>query len=239
MAISLSGFTSGLGDVYSNLLSGSSSSSSSLFNGASSLLTDYVSIKNGSYGRMMKAYYAKQKAALTDDSDTKTDSNSTTKAGKDTASSAAANTLYKSASSLSNLDYSEGNIDKIYSGVSTFVKDYNTMIKSASNSSVNSVSTQANFLNNATYANYKMLAKAGITMNADRTLSINEDTFKKADVSTLKTLFKDSNSFASQVSSRASQIYRYASDGSSMNGFYSSSGSYSPLNSSSYINSIL
>ena len=236
MAInSLSGLTSGIGDVYSSLLSGSSSSSTSSLLGTSTLLADYASIKNGSYSRMMKSYYAK----LTKSDDDSSSSTSTTKAGKDTATASSANSLYKSASALNNLDYSEDNIDKVYDGVSKFVDDYNSLIKKASNSSVGSVNSQANMLNNYTYANYKMLAQVGITMNADRTLSINEDTFKNAKTSTLKTLFKGSNSFADHVSSRASQIYRYASEGSSLNYSYASNGKYSSPNSSSYINSLL
>lgn len=235
MAInSLTGLTSGLGDVYSGLLGGASSSSSSSLFGASTLLTDYVSIKNGSYGKMLKSYYAKLTKEYSDD-----DSTSTTKAGKDTATASSASSLYKSVSALNNLDYSEDNIDDIYDSVSKFVKDYNSLIKNASNSSVGSVSSQANALNNYTYANYKLLAKAGITMNADRTLSLNEDIFKKSDISTLKTLFKDNNSFASQVSTKASKLYRYASEGSSLNYSYSSSGKYLSQNSSSSINSLI
>lgn len=235
MAISLSGLTAGKGDIYSSILSGGSSLSANSLLGTSTLLSDYASIKNGSYSRMLKSYYAKYTAS--DDADDS--STSTTKAGKDSITASNANSLYKSASALNNLEYNEENIDKIYDGVSAFIKDYNSMIKSASNSSVGSVNSQANMLNNSTYANYKLLAKVGITMNADRTLSINEDTFKKADVATLKTLFKGSNSFADKVSSKASQIYRYASNGSSMNYSYSSNGAYSALNQSSYINSIL
>ncbi len=68
MAISLSGLTAGLGDVYSGLLGGTSSSTNS-FLGSSSLLSDYASIKNGTYGKMLKQYYAKQKASLAEDSD--------------------------------------------------------------------------------------------------------------------------------------------------------------------------
>lgn len=237
MAISLSGLTSGLGDVYSNLLGGASSSTSSLF-GSSTLLSDYASIKNGTYGKMLKQYYAKQKASLDEDSDTSS-SSSKTKAGKDSASASAASSLNKSASALNNLNYNEENIDKIYDGVSAFVKDYNSMIKASSNSSVNSVNSQADTLNNYTYANYKMLVKAGITMNADRTLSLNEDTFKKADISTLKTLFKGTNSYADQVASKASKIYRYSNNGSSLANTYSSTGKYSTPDTSSMINSIL
>ena len=234
MAISLSGLTAGMGDVYSGMLSGSSSFSANSLMGTSTLLSDYASIKNGSYGKMLQSYYSK---LLSDDSDEKT--TSTTKAGKDAITSSAANTLYKSASALENLNYSEDNIDKIYDNVSTFIKDYNSMIKNASNSSVGSVASQANILNDTTYSNYKLLVKAGITMNADRTLSINEDTFKKANMSTLKTLFKGNSSYASRVSAKASQIYRYATNGSSMNYSYSSNGTYSSLNTSPSINSLL
>lgn len=237
MAISLSGLTAGLGDVYSSLLGGASSSANSLM-GSSSLLSDYASIKNGTYGKMLKQFYAKQKASLDEDSET-SKTKSKNKAGKDTATASAASALNKSASALNNLDYKEENVDKIYDSVSTFVKDYNTMIKNSSNSSVDSVNSQANVLNNYTYANYKMLVKAGITMNADRTLSINEDTFKKADMSTLKTLFKGNSSYASQVSSRASTIYRYSNNGSPLKNTYSNSGKYSAPNTSSMINSIL
>ena len=228
MAIGLSGLTSGLGDVYSSLLSsGFSSSAGSGLGGLASntLLSDYASIKNGSYGRMLKAYYAKQTKAMEEENDTTSKNSSSAKAAQ------------KSASALNNLEYTEENKDKIYDSVSSFVKDYNSMIKNASNSSVSAVSNQANTMNNTTYANYKMLAKAGITMNADRTLSIDEKTFKKANMSTLKTLFKGSNSFADQVSNRASQIYRYANNGSST--LYNSQGTRTSLDTASIMNGIV
>lgn len=235
MAIGLSGLTSGLGDVYSSLLSSGFSSSGGGLSGltGSTLLSDYASIKNGSYGRMLKAYYAKQTKAMEEEDD----KTSVNKAGKDSAASSSAKAAQKSASALNNLEYTEDNMDKIYDSVSSFVKDYNSMIKNASNSSVSAVSNQANTMNNTTYANYKMLAKAGITMNADRTLSINEKTFKKASMSTLKTLFKGNNSFADQVSNRASQIYRYANNGSST--LYNSQGTRTSLDTASIMNGIV
>ena len=182
---------------------------------------------------MLKAYYAKQTKAMEEENDT----TSKNKVGKDSAASSSAKAAQKSASALNNLEYTEENKDKIYDSVSSFVKDYNSMIKNASNSSVSAVSNQANTMNNTTYANYKMLAKAGITMNADRTLSIDEKTFKKANMSTLKTLFKGSNSFADQVSNRASQIYRYANNGSST--LYNSQGTRTSLDTATIMNGIV
>ena len=47
---------------YSALFGGTSNSSSL---GGTNILSDYASIKNGSYGKLLKAYYAKQDAEKT------------------------------------------------------------------------------------------------------------------------------------------------------------------------------
>ena len=58
MGIGVNGLSSGLNDTYSALLGGGAGSGEV---GGASLLSDYASIKNGSYGKMMKSYYAKVK----------------------------------------------------------------------------------------------------------------------------------------------------------------------------------
>ena len=210
MGIGLSGFNSGMSDIYSSLLGGGSSSDAS-----STLLTDYASIKNGSYGKMMKAYYAK----TSEEESTSSKSNSKTKQ-TDGASASAARKFYESATAMNSLDYSEDNIDELYDKVSEYVKNYNALITAASKSENASVKAQADALNDYTYQNYKLFARVGITMNSDRTLSIDEDTFKKVNektgatnIPTLKTLFQGINSVADKSADRASKIYSLASDG--------------------------
>ena len=212
MGIGLNGLNSGMGDIYSSLLGGSSTGGGS---DMSSLLSDYASIKNGSYRKMMKSYYAQ----ATEEDSSSSKSSSKTKE-TDYASASSARKFYETASSLSSMDFSEGNIDELYDSVSAFIKDYNTMIKNASNSSVDSVKAQADAMNDFTYSNYKLLAKVGITMNADRTLSIDEDTFKSVNsktgatnVPTLKTLFQGVGSYADKLVDKASKLYRTAGDG--------------------------
>lgn len=212
MGIGLNGLGSGLTDTYSSLLGGGSGSGSS---DMSSLLSDYASIKNGSYGKMMKSYYAK----VDEEDETSSKKSSKTKE-TDAASASAARKFYETASGMSSLDYSADNIDKLYDSVSAFVKDYNAMMKSASNSKNAKVQAQADALNDYTYQNYKLLAKVGITMNSDRTLSLDEDTFKKVNektgattVPTLTTLFKGIGSFSDKAADRASKIYREAGEG--------------------------
>ncbi len=219
MGISLNGLNSGMADTYSTLLGGMSGSDGA--GGVSSLLGDYAAIKNGSYGKMMKSYYAKLEKQEAEESG-ETDK---TKAGKvkDSASASAAASLYKSASALTSLNYddrSEENIDKITDSVSSFVKDYNSLMKSASKSENETVKKQAESLYESYYTNYKLFSKIGITMNSDRTLSLDEDALKKtlADTekghgSTVKTLFSGIGSFADKAVDKASRIYRAAGDG--------------------------
>ena len=225
MAISLTGLSAGQGDVYSNLLSSnaSSSSSSDVF-GSTTLLTDYASIKNGSYGKMMKAYYQKQE-------ESEETSSTSDKDKKDTTTATSASDCYKSTEKLNTEEYSEENMDSLYESVSAFIEDYNSMMKSAANSDISNVRKQAEWLNDTTYTNFKLLSSVGITMNTDRTLSLDEDIFKKANVTTIKNLFSGSGSFADKVSAKASQIYRYANGGASVTTkTYTSTGTYTQTN---------
>ena len=223
MGINLTGLNSGLADTYSTLLGGMSGSSDGA-SGVSSLLGDYAAIKNGSYGKMMKSYYAKLKKQEAEESG----ETSSSKSGKvkDASSASAAASLYKSASALTSLNYddrSEENIDKITDSISSFIKDYNSLMKSADKSENTTVQKQAESLYNSYYTNYKLFSKIGITMNSDKTLSLDEDTLKKtlADTEnghggTVKTLFSGIGSFADKAVNKASQIYRAAGDGESV-----------------------
>ena len=219
MGISLNGLNSGMADTYSTLLGGMGGGDDA--GGVSSLLGDYAAIKNGSYGKMMKSYYAKMEKQQAEESG-ETDQK---KAGKvkDNASASAAKSLYSSASALGSLNYddrSEENVKKITDSVSAFIKDYNSLMKSAEKSKNSTVQKQAESLYNSYYTNYKLFAKVGITLNSDKTLSFDEDSMKNAlndtehgKGATVKTLFGGIGSFADKAVNRASQIYRAAGDG--------------------------
>lgn len=222
MGINLTGLNSGMADTYSTLLGGMSGGDDA--GGMGSLLGDYAAIKNGSYGKMLKKYYSKLEKQEAEESG-KTDQKTAGKV-KDASSASAAKALYKSASTLENLNFddrSEENIGKITDAVSTFVKDYNNLMKSADKSKNTTVQKQAESLYNAYYTNYKLFSKVGVTLNSDRTLSFDQDTMKTAlkdtehgKGATVKTLFGGIGSFADKAMNKASQIYRAAGDGESV-----------------------
>lgn len=219
MGINLNSLNSGMADTYSTLLGGMGGGNDA--GGMGSLLSDYASIKNGSYGKMMKSYYAKLEKQEAEESG-KTNQKTAGKI-KDSASASTAQSLYKSASALTSLNYddrSEKNIDKITDSVSAFVKDYNSLMKSAAKSENTTVQKQAESLYDTYYTNYKLFSKVGITMNSDRTLSFDADSMKKVlqdtehgNGATVKTLFGGVGSFADKAANKASQIYRAAGDG--------------------------
>ena len=221
---------------YSFLFSGLSSSASNALSG--NWLADYASIKNGSYGKLMKAYYAK------DSGDSKTAASTITK--KDTAT----DTLKESADALlatgkkdlftqKDITTKDENgvesttkgydTDAIYSAVNSFVTNYNSVMAAVDDVSDTTVNNRTESLGNTTIANSKQLAKIGITMKNDGTLSLDKDTFMKADMSTVKSLFQGNGSYGYRVSAQSSMINFAADHASTRSSLYTGSAGYTGL----------
>ncbi len=231
---------------YSTLFSSlSTSSSSSGSSSVSSLLGDYASIKNGSYAKLLKAYYKKQDAESTSDSSDTDKTLSTIKSDASDLQSAASaltsSSLYaKGSYTVTSADgktstSSDYNYDNIYDKVSSFIDSYNTMVKAGASSETSSINTKTTNLVSLTSKNSSVLKSLGITANTDGTLKIDEDTFKKADINTIKSVFEGTGSYADSVSNKSTLIYQLAANKLSGSSSYSSSGSY---NSSSALDKL-
>lgn len=246
---------------YSFLFSGLNSSAGSGSFAASSFLSDYASIKNGSYLKLMKAYYAEV------DTDKKTSSASSTilKNGTATSTDSAktlaaiekdADALKESADTLlakgSKSLFQEKDIttkaedgtettvkgydkDAIYKGVKSFADNYNALLKSAGSANSTSITKQAQNMAYAVQTNSNLLSKAGITVGTDGALSVDEEKLKSADISTLKTLFNGNGSLAYRVSANASMIDYTAEREAEKANTYNASGSYNSNYSSGNI----
>lgn len=222
------------------------SSSSSIAN--SNFLADYASIKNGSYAKLMKAYYGETGNAKELVSKTKTNTSVSKDSTDDLAKiQKSTDALKESSDALlaggtksvfarKDITTTDENgveatqkgydTDAVYKAVSSFVSDYNSVIKSAEGSNTNSIITRSKGLIAATNANSKLLAKAGITVNSDNTLSLDESTFKKADMSSVKSLFSGAGSYAYRVSAQASLINFAADTEASRANTYNFNGTY-------------
>jgi len=222
----------------------------------SNFLADYASIKNGSYAKLMKAYYSGSasesvKSAVRDNSSTK-------KAGEVSKSSeeskayakvqSSADALKNSADALlangtksvfaqkdittkdeNGVETTEKGYDTeaIYKAVNSFVSNYNAVINAADKVDSDAVARRTGNMMNATAGNLKSLLAVGISVNNDGTLDLDKDTFMKSDMSTAKALFNGNGSYGYRVSSQASMI-DYAAGREVNNGnLYTAKGYYS------------
>ena len=215
-------------------------------------VSDYAMIKNGSYGKLMKAYYAKQDA----DSLQMGDSSKSL-----TLMRSSADSLKKSAEALSDAslwekkkikkkdeetgeetEVEDYDWDAITKAVKTFVDDYNSVVEQAGNSETKNVLRNAAWMTEITEKAGNLLSKAGITIGAGNKLEFDEDALRKTttlgessieldNISTLKSLFTGYGSFADKIAQKAQGISRAAANAaakaSAVGSAYTKNGAYS------------
>lgn len=193
--------------------------------------SDYASIKNGSYKKLVKSYLVQQKGDSADKGSTSV--KKPTKATTDQTGLARmktqADSLKESAKDLNdNALWKQTNgkydMDKIAKAVKRFANDYNDTIDQAAKVTSKDVSQQTGFMTSMTKTMSTALSKVGITVGADGKMSVNEDELKKADTKQLKALFSGSTSYGAQMEQKASAISSAALRSSSL---YSSNGTLS------------
>lgn len=207
----------------------------------SNVLSEYASIKNGSFARLAKQYYSDGKKPSKDISGKFSDeTNTTIKENKSMISDAGS--LRSAISALSSddklftekikkkdengkeaetLDY-----DKIYKKVSKFVDSYNAMIKSGGDSDDTTVLRNTLNMTKTTQRSMSMLQDAGFTINADNTLSIDEDDLKAGDMQSLKSLFGTSSVYSKSIDAFATNIASQSAQNVYSLGGYNSDGAY-------------
>ncbi len=197
-------------------------------------LSDYAAIKNGSYGKLLKAYYAKQDADKL--------ANSGDSSQKLTMMKSSADSLKRSADVLGNsslwekkkvtkkdevtgqdIEAEDYDWDAITKSVKSFIEDYNSVVEEAGKSDTKDVLRNAVWMTSMTDKNSNLLSKVGITIGKGNKLELDEGALKKADISTLKSIFTGHNSFASKVSQKAASISNAANHAGAT---YTSSGTY-------------
>lgn len=123
-------------------------------------------------------------------------------------------------------DYDRNAITK---AVKSFIEDYNSVVEKAGYSNTKNVLRNAAQMTGMTEANSHLLAKIGITVGKGNKLELDEDSFKKADINTLKTVFNGYSSFAGKIAQKASNISSAANRAKAT---YTSAGTYSNVLSS-------
>ncbi len=218
-----------------------------------SALSDYSIIKSGAYRKLVKANFEETGNKKLKEKFSKLNSDSTsTEAKQYTQIKSATDTLSKSATALvtkgtkslfkttesKKVDESTGKettvkeYDKkaIKDAVNSFIKEYNNTLDIASESDNNTILRNTLSMTNQTKAYSTSLEKIGITINEDNTLSLNEEKFDTAEITSVKSLFNDSQSFAAKTLVKSNQIGQNAVKAATNTSIYSKNGTYSSFN---------
>ena len=221
---------------YSYLFNSMNKSSGSGSIADMSWLSDYSSIKSGSYGKLLKAYYASgddsssaAKSAVSKLTADKTALDETTKDYQTAANKADA--LQKSISSVGALK-DDADDDAVYDAVNSYVKSYNELVDSAGATKDSAIIGRLTSMETTTGSYEKKLNGLGISIGNDGKLSIDRDTFAAADKSAVKELF-GKGSYGSNVNVSAAMIQSTANYDALRGGTtYTAAGSYSSLTGS-------
>lgn len=228
-------------DIFASMGIGTSGSESAFS------LTDYMSIKNGSYGKLLKAYYKKQDAEETAAAESEKKQLSLLKNSADELKNSVLDLMDEDLfekKTIETKDEKTGEVtkkedydwDAIVKAVKAFVEDYNTVIGSAGESDDKGVLRNASWLTQTTEANEKLLESVGITIDSGNKLKLDEDALKQANISTLKLIFQGVNSYADKVVRKAAQIGTAAVQGTNAGGSaYTNTADYEKLMSAGYL----
>lgn len=200
-------------------------------------LSDYASIKNGSYARLMKSYYgtgqsfgsvssSKKSTKTSNVLDKILEERKNPKVSKSVQEANANLTtnlsnLKKSVSALqddktfTSTENGQSAADKVVSAMKTYVSDYNSVVNAAKGSTLaNKTAYVANMMS-STAANADKLSEIGIRINARGNLELDEAKLKATDLSKVQELFSpdDLMSYGSMISSRV----QFAGSGASTN----------------------
>lgn len=208
---------------YSYLFQSLSSSSGGL--GNLNFLSDYASIRNGSYGKLLKTYYNKVQNSGTESSSKQSragdvldrileekknpkvskevqEANANLTAGlsdmKATVSTLQSDKTYTDSAN------GQSAKDKVVSAMKAYVSDYNDLLKAARGSTLTNKTAYVANMMSSTAANADKLSEIGVMVNGDGTLSLSEDKLKATDISKVQEMFSadDIMSYGSVIASR-------------------------------------
>ena len=230
------------------------------------MVSDMNAIQNGSYGKLVGAYYSKL------EKEGRLDNNKSDDEGKVSERLSNSRTYNSIASGANSLEgtaeklYSQGtdsvfqkkltttgegdekssgyayDEDKIVSSVKNLVNGYNSLVKAGANATDSRTATGFNTLNRISDSYSGKLSDIGISYDDETgALSLDTDKMKKAGMDKVKSVIGGRNGFAYQVSSAASQIESAAKSAANSKSLYNANGSTSSssINYGSLMNSIV
>ena len=227
--------------LFSNL--NGSNNSNNIFNSIN--LSDYNSIKTGTYGKLLKEYYKK---VDTEETDSTSKKNTVNKPDSEAIKELKqiqtdANALRDAAGKLmqrgSSSTLGSDDMNKAYAAVKDFADKYNTLMEEGSESDSKSIKRTAEGMVDLMKDYKESLNEIGITIDKDNKLVVDKDTFMKSSMDNVQDLFRGNNSLSYLTSMRAVSISNTAYSESNQSNLYTGNGSYTAPNTGDMFNSII
>lgn len=216
---------------YSSLFNPLPKTSESSGSGLTNLATEYNSIRSGSYGKLLSAYYKKMNSG---DSATeaiqKENENRKLVGGN-------ASSLKSAAKNLSKIDFSDtsdAGKEKSLKAIKDFVSAYNSVIDTADDVNSKGILRNAVWMTNITKKSSGLLNELGISVGKDNKLTLDETKWADAHNSTKAALFNGRQGFAEKMVYKASQMTNSSAEKASYTASaYKEDGDYTKVNAQS------
>ena len=216
---------------YSSLFSSMPKTDESSGGGLTNLATEFNSIRSGSYGKLLSAYYKKMNSG----------DSATEAIQKETANrqlvGGNASSLKSSAKALSKIDFyddSEGADAKKLKAVKDFISSYNSVIDTADDVNNKNILQNAVWMTNITKKSAGLLNELGISIGDNNQLTLDETKWSNANNSTKAALFNGRQGFAEKMVYKASQMTNFSAEKASYTASaYKENGDYTKVNAQS------
>ena len=213
---------------YTSLFNSLPKTSESSGGGLTNLATEFNSIRSGSYGKLLSAYYKKMNSG---DSATqaiqKENENRKLVGGN-------ASSLKSAAKTLSKMNFAEASEEDSLKAIKDFVSSYNSVIDTADDVNSKSILRNAVWMTNITQKSSGLLNELGISVGKDNKLTLDETKWANANTSTKTALFNGRQGFAEKMIYKANQMTNSSAEKASFTASaYKDHGDYTKVNAQS------
>ena len=216
---------------YTSLFNSLPKTSESSGGGLTNLATEFNSIRSGSYGKLLSAYYKKMNSGDSfNEAVQKETANRQLVGGNASSLKSAAKTLSK----MDFSDTSDAGKEKSLKSVHDFISAYNSVISTADDVNSKSILRNAVWMTNITSKSAGLLNELGISVGKDNKLTLDETKWANANNSTKTALFNGRQGFAEKMVYKASQMTNSSAEKASFTASaYKDNGDYTKVNAQS------
>ena len=213
---------------YNSLFNSLPKTSESSGGGLTNLATEFNSIRSGSYGKLLSAYYKKMNSG-----DSATEAIQKENANRKLVGGNASS-LKSAAKTLSKMNFADASEEDSLKAIKSFVSSYNSVIDTADDVNSKGILRNAVWMTNITKKSAGLLNELGISIGKDNKLTLDETKWANANTSTKTALFNGRQGFAEKMIYKASQMTNSSAEKASFTASaYKDNGDYTKVNAQS------